>query len=134
MTARPDGTLFLAKPAVGRATILDPARGFRVMRDISFPAPAKPAGGPLSKAVLSPDGDILHVLGSATAGGLSSYDVASGALVASYTHGAQYTGVYLLSSGTLLAVGAENPRLSYFSPELEPLATASTSLYISEAY
>jgi hypothetical protein len=134
VTSRPDGTLFLAKPAVGRAAILDPARGFQVTRDVHFPAPAKPAGGPLSKAVLSASGDILYVLGSATAGGLSGYDVASGALVASYTHGTQYTGVYLLPSGTLLAVGTENPRLSYFSPELEPLATADTSLYISEAY
>ncbi|HEX4833969.1 MAG TPA: hypothetical protein VH478_23085 [Trebonia sp.] len=39
MAVRPDGTLLIAKAATGRAVVLDPARGFRVTSDISFPAP-----------------------------------------------------------------------------------------------
>jgi hypothetical protein len=134
MTVQPDGTLFLAKPSIGRAAIIDPARSFSVKSDISFPVPANPFGGLLSKAVLSPSGDSLYVLGGAKAGGLSCYDVATSALIASYSHGSQYSGVYQLSSGTLVAVSADNPRLTYFSPGLSPLATADTSLLISAVY
>jgi hypothetical protein len=134
MTARPDGTLFLAKPSIGRAVIIDPARSFTVKSDITFPASAKPFGGLPSKAVLSPSGDRLYVLGDAKVGGLSCYDVATGALIASYSHGSHYSGVYQLSSGSLLAVSVENPRLTYFSPTLSPLGTTDTSLLISDVY
>jgi len=134
VTPRPDGTLFLAKPSVGRAIVVDPAREFTVTTDVSFPVPSKPAGGPESKAVLSADGTRLYVLGGANAGGLSSYDTTTGSLAASYSRGEHYTGLYQLPSGTLLALSMTNPRLSYFSPELDLLTTADASLFVSTVY
>ncbi|MGH3171730.1 MAG: hypothetical protein ACRDN0_38455, partial [Trebonia sp.] len=134
MTPRPDGTLFLAKPAIGRAVVVDPAREFAVRHDISFPAPAKPSGGPPSKAVLSPDGALLYVLGGATSGGLAVYDVATGKLAGAYGDGRQYSGVYMLPSGALLGISPDNPRLAYFSADLSPLGTADAGMYISAVY
>jgi hypothetical protein len=134
MTSGPDETLFLAKPSIGRAVIVDPAREFAVRNDISFAAPAKPSGGLTSKAVLSSSGDQLYVLGGAKSGGLAVYDVATGKIAGAYSDGRQYSGLYLLPSGTVLAVSQENPRLAYFSPELSPLATADTSMYVSSVY
>jgi hypothetical protein len=134
MQARPDGTVFITKPGIGRAVIADPAAAFRVKAQISFPVPAKPLGAPWSKAVLSPSGDTLYAVGSARTGGLSAYDVATGALTASYSEGHQYSGIYQLPSGNLLAVSAANPRLAYFSPALRPLGTANTSLQISAVF
>jgi hypothetical protein len=134
MQSRPDGTVFIAKPGLGRAVIADPAEGFRVKAHVSFPVPAVPLGAPSSKAVLSPSGETLYVLGGAKAGGLSAYDVATGALTASYSHGTSYSGLYQLPSGTLLAVSAANPRLTFFSPALSQLGTADTSLQISAVF
>jgi hypothetical protein len=134
MQTRPDGTVFVTKPAIGRAIIADPADSFRVTRQVEFPVPATPLGAPSSKAVLSASGDTLYVLGGAKAGGLSAYDVATGALTASYSHGTRYDGVYQLPAGTVLAVSAANPRLSFFSPALSPLGTAETSLQISAVF
>jgi hypothetical protein len=134
MESRPDGTVFITKPGIGRAVIADPAREFRAKAVIGFPAPAKPMGAPWNKAVLSPSGDTLYVVGSASAGGLAAYDVASGALVAAYSQDHQYSGLHLMPSGNLLAVSAANPRLAYFSPTLAPLGTASTSLQISAVF
>jgi hypothetical protein len=134
MQARPDGTLFLTKPGIGRAAVLDPAASFRVTADVSFPVPASPLGAPWSKAVLSPSGDTLFVLGGAKTGGLSAYDVASGALTASYSQGHQYSGLYQLPSGTLLAVGPANPRLAFFSPTLSLLGAADTNLHVSAVF
>jgi hypothetical protein len=134
MTVRPDGTVFLTKVRAGRAAIADPARGFTVTRDLQFPVPDRSSAGPLSQAALSGAGDRLYVLGAAATGGLSSYDMATGALVAAYANGTHYTGVYLLPGGELLAVSAANPRLSYFSPELELLGLADTSISIAAVY
>jgi hypothetical protein len=134
MESRPDGTVFITKPGIGRAVIADPAQEFRVKAEVGFPVPAKPMGAPWSKAVLSPSGDTLYAVGSASVGGLSAYDVASGALVAAYSQGHQYSGLHLMPSGNLLAVSAANPRLAYFSPTLAPLGTASTSLQISAVF
>jgi hypothetical protein len=134
MQARPDGTVFLTKPGIGRAAVVDPADSFRVKSEISFPVPATPLGAPWSKAVLSPSGDTLYVLGGAAAGGLSAYDVATGALTTSYSHGVKYAAVYQLPSGTVMAISAANPRLTFFSPALSPLGTADTSLHISAVF
>jgi hypothetical protein len=132
MESRPDGTVFITKPGIGRAVIADPADSFRVKAQVSFPVPAVPLGAPASKAVLSRSGETLYVLGGAKAGGLSAYDVATGALTASYSHGTTYSGLYQLpAEGTLLAVSAANPRLTFFSPALSPLGTADTSLQIA---
>lgn len=134
MTPRPDGTLFFAKPAIGRAVIVDPARSFAVRHGLSFAPPAKPFGGLPSKAVLSPDGAVLYVLGGAKSGGLAVYDVVTGKLTGAYGDGRQYSGIYVLPSGTLLAISPDNPRLAYFSADLTPLGTADAGLYVSAVY
>jgi hypothetical protein len=134
MQTRADGTVFITKPGIGRAVIADPADSFRVQAQVSFPVPAVALGAPWSKAVLSPSGETLYVLGGAKAGGLSAYDVATGALTASYSQGTTYAGLYQLPSGTLLAVSAANPRLTFFSSALSPLGTADTSLQISAVF
>jgi hypothetical protein len=134
MQARQDGTLFLTKPGIGRAVILDPAASFRVKTDISYPVPAWPFGAPWTKAVLSPSGGTLFVLGEAKTGGISAYDVATGAMTASYSQGHQYSGLYQMPSGTLLAVAPKNPRLAFFSATLSPLGTADTNLHVSAVF
>jgi hypothetical protein len=126
--------VFITKPGLGCAVIADPAQEFRVQAQVSFPVPAVPLGAPWSKAVLSPSGGTLYVLGGAKAGGLSAYDVATGALTATYSEGTTYAGLYQLPSGTLLAVSAANPRLTFFSSALSPLGTADTSLQISAVF
>ncbi len=134
MQRRPDGTVFMTKPGAGVAVIADPADSFRAKAQIRFPVPASPYGAPWSKAVLAPAGDTLYVLGSAGTGGLCAYDVTSGALTGSFSEGRHYAGLYQLPSGTLLAVGPENPRLTFFSSALSPLGTADTSLHISAVF
>ena len=134
MQSRPDGMVFMTKPGVGVAVIADPADSFRTRAHVRFPVPASPFGAPWSKAVLAPAGDTLYVLGSARTGGLCAYDVASGALTASFSEGRHYAGLYQLPSGALLAVGAENPRLAFFSSALSPLGTADTNLHISAVF
>jgi hypothetical protein len=84
--------------------------------------------------VLSAAGDVLYVLGAARSGGLSSYNVATGALMASFSQDQQYAGLYRLPSGTLLAVAAANPRLAFFSPSLSPLGSMDTTLQVSDVF
>jgi hypothetical protein len=134
MQTRADGTVFITKPGIGRAIIADPAESFRVTAQVDFPVPASPLSAPWSKAVLSASGDTLFVLGGAKEGGIAAYDVASGKLTGTYTDGKSYSAVYQTSAGTLLAVSAANPRLSYFSADLSPLGTAETTLQISAVF
>jgi hypothetical protein len=134
MQSRADGTVFITKPGIGKAVIADPSDSFRVMAEVSFPVPAAPLGAPASKAVLSPDGKTLYVLGGAKTGGIASYDVATAAMTGSYSHGRQYFGLYQLPSGTLLTLSPGNPRLEFFSPGLSPLGTASTNLQVSAVF
>jgi hypothetical protein len=134
MATRPDGSVFLTKPGIGRAVLADPAQSFRVTAQVDFAVPPYPNGGPASKAVLSAAGDTLYVLGGAKTGGVSAYDVATGKLTGSYTHGAHYNALYLLPSGHLLAVSPKNPRLAFFTPDLEVLGTATTNLQIAAAF
>jgi hypothetical protein len=134
MQARPDGTVFMTKPGAGVAVIADPADSFRTTAQVRFPVPGSPLGAPWSKAVLAPAGETLYVLGPAATGGLCAYDVRSGKLAASYSAGRQYDGLYQLSSGTLLAVRPENPRLAFFSADLSLLGTAETNLYVSAVF
>jgi hypothetical protein len=134
MQARADGTVFLTKPGAGVAVIADPADSFRTRTRIHFPVPASPLGAPWSKAVLSPAGETMYVLGSAATGGLSAYRVGSGELAASYSEGRHYYGLYQLPSGTLLAVQAQNPRLAFFNADLSPLGTADTNLHVSAIF
>jgi len=135
MQARPDGTLFITKPGIGTAFIVDPSSSFAVTAQVSFPVPQAPASAPWSKAVLSSAGDTLYVLGGASSGGVSAYDMSSGALNASYTQGGlQYGGLSVLPNGNVLAVGPAHPRLTFFSPELSLLGTADTSLQIAAVF
>jgi hypothetical protein len=134
MQSRPDGTVFLTKPGIGRAVVADPADSFRVTAQVDYPVPAAPGGAPASKAVLSPAGDTLYVLGGAKTGGISAYDVATGKLAGSYSHGRQYFGLYQLPSGTLLTLSPGNPRLEFFSPGLSLLGTAATNLHVSAVF
>ena len=134
MQTRPDGTVFMTKPGAGVALIADPADSFRVRTQIRFPVPASPLGAPWSKAVLSPTGETLYVLGPAATGGLCAYDVGSGKLVASYSEGRHYYGLHQMPSGDLLAVLPENPRLAFFSADLSPLGTADTDLHVSAIF
>jgi hypothetical protein len=135
MESRSDGTVFLTKPGLGKAVIADPAHGFKTVREVTFAVPAKPAGTPWSKAALSADASTLFAVGDAKAGGLGAYDVKTGALSGMYTSGEQFTGVYVMPSGSLLAVsGPENPRLSFFSPDLSPLGTATTDMQVAAVY
>jgi len=134
MQARPDGTVFMTKPGAGVAVLADAGDSFRTKTHIQFPAPASPLGAPWSKAVLSPAGETMYVLGPAATGGLCAYHVASGKLAASYSEGHQYHGLYQLPSGALLAVRPENPRLAFFSADLSPLGTADTNLHVSAIY
>ena len=134
MQARPDGTVFMTKPGAGVAVIADAADSFRTRTHIQFPVPASPLGAPWSKAVLSPAGETLYVLGPAATGGLCAYHAGSGKLAASYSEGRQYHGLYQLPSGALLAVRPENPRLAFFSADLSPLGTADTNLHVSAIY
>jgi hypothetical protein len=130
MQLRSDGLLFLSKSVIGRAVLVDPARSFTVVSAMSYPVPLFAAGAPASKAVLSADGKLLYTLGGAVTGGLSAYDVSDGSLVASYSRGENYAGVYQLASGTLLAINPNRPRLSFFSPSLTPLGTGETDLAV----
>jgi hypothetical protein len=134
MQARPDGTVFLTKPGIGRAVVAHPADSFRVTARVDYPVPAAPGGAPASKAVLSPAGDTLYVLGGAKTGGISAYDVPTGKLAGSYSHGRQYFGLYQLPSGTLLTLSPGNPRLEFFSPGLSLLGTAATNLHVSAVF
>ena len=134
MEGRPDGTVFMTKPGIGQAIVTDPAAQFRVKAQVSYPVPATPLGAPWSKAVLSPDGDTLYVLGAAKTGGISAYDVATGKMSGSYSHGRQYYGLYQLSSGVLLTLSPENPRLEFFSEGLNPLGAVATSLHVSAVF
>jgi hypothetical protein len=134
MRARPDGTVLVADPAIGRAVVADPADSFREVSVISFPAPALPIGGPAGKIALSADGGVVYVLGGAGAGGLSAYTVATGALTASYSDGEQYSGVYVLPSGTVLAVRTASPRLAFFGASLAPIGTADTDLNVTAVF
>jgi hypothetical protein len=134
MQARPDGTVFLTKPGSGVAVVADPADSFQAKAQVQFSPPATPLGAPWSKAVLSAEGDTLYVLGPANSGGLHAYEVSSGKLTASYSEGSHYNGLHQMPGGTLLAVKPDNPRLAFFAPDLSPLGTADTNLYVSAIF
>jgi hypothetical protein len=131
MEIRPDGTVFINKPAIGRAVIADPARSFQELSVVSYPVPASPGGAPAGKAALSADGQTLYVLGGASTGGLSTYDVATRAMTATYTDGQQFTGLHQLANGTLIAFKPTSPKMTFFTPALAPAGTADTSLSVA---
>lgn len=133
---RPDGTLLIANAAFGRAVVVDPAASFRTVTVLDYPRPQIALGGPDAKTALSADGTVLYTLGSAAVGGLSAYEIATGDLVATYSDGAHYSGVYQLPSGTLLAVNGNDSgsQLGFFSPSLSRLGASSTDMYVAEVF
>jgi hypothetical protein len=134
MQVQAGGTVLLANPAAGSAVLADPLSSFRTVSAVRFPPPAYQAGGPANKVALSSDGKTLYVLGSAAAGGLAAYDVATGALAGSYSHGQHYNGLYLIGGDTLVATGGDNPRLTFFSPSLEQLSSLDTELHVTAVF
>jgi hypothetical protein len=134
MQLRPDGRVFLSKPAIGKAVIVDPLDSFRVVSSVAFPPPELASGGPSGKAALAADGKTVYVLGSAQDGGISAYDASSGTLVASHADGLQYAGLYALPSGALVAVKDSSPRLSFFDSSLNAIGVADTNLHVVEVF
>jgi hypothetical protein len=128
MQALASGLVLINKPSIGRAVIADPSRSFRAVTLIDYPRPQFPERAP---AALSADQKTLYVLGGAGTGGISAYDIATGALTASRAAGTHYTGLYQLSGGLLLALKPTAPKLVFFTPDLEPYGTANTDLYVS---
>jgi hypothetical protein len=127
----PDGNTLITNSAFGRATVLNPAAGFATVSVVDHPKVPRPVQG----AVVSADGTTLYTLGDRESGGLNAYSLANGALTASYSHGETYTGVYRLSTGTLLALtpGAQTG-LSFFTPQLDLLTTAVTPVLVAAVY
>jgi hypothetical protein len=134
MTARPDGTVFLTKPGIGRAVVVDPLNSFAVKAQVDFAVPPYPGAAPWSKAVLSAAGDTLFTLGGKTAAGVSAYDVSTGKLTGYYSNSEHYTGLYLLPNGHLLGTSPTNPRLTFFSPELDVLGSATTNVQVAAVF
>src|ERR1700744_819402 len=134
MQARPDGTIFMPKPGSGVPVVADPANEFKPKAQVQFAPPATPFGAPWSKAVLSAEGDTMYVLGPANTGGLHASEGSSGKLPPPYSEGSHYNGLHQMPGGTLLAVKPQNPRLAFFAPDLSPLGTAETNLYVSAIF
>jgi hypothetical protein len=127
----PSGNSLVANSAFGRATVVDPAAGFTIASVIDYPKVPYPVRG----ASVSSDGTTLYTLGARETGGLNGYRITSGALTTSYTHGETYTGVYRLPGGNLLTLTAGGKTgLSFFIPQLERAATATTSVLVAAAY
>jgi hypothetical protein len=133
MALRDDGTVFLANPTIGRAMLADPTSGFAPRATMTYPVPVGASGvGP--KVALSADGATLYAVGSSSAGGLAAYDVASGALVASYSDKQPYNSVTVLPSGTLLAAPVAGSRLNFFGPSLKPLGAVPCDITVTAVY
>jgi WD40 repeat protein len=127
----PDGNVLITNSALGRATVVDPAAGFATAAVIDYPRVPQPVRG----ASVSSDGSTLYTLGARSTGGVNGYKLANGALITSYTHGESYTGVYQLAGGNLLTLTAgPQTGLSFFTPRLERVATATTAVLVGGVY
>jgi hypothetical protein len=127
----PDGNALITNSAVGRATVVDPAARFATVSVVDYPRVPYPVHG----ASVSSDGTTLYTLGARNTGGLNGYKLANGALTTSYTHGETYTGVYRLAGGNLLTLTAgQQTGLSFFTPQLERVATATTDVLVGGVY
>lgn len=130
MEARPDGMLFLTKPGIGSAVLIDPAQSYRAIAAVTYPIPVHASGAPSSKAALSTAGDTVYVLGGADTDGVAAYDMVTGARKALYANGQQFSGIHQLSSGDILAVGVTAPRLTLLTPDLEVIGKGDTDMQI----
>ncbi len=135
MTTAPGGMVFLNNPGLGRAAILRLTSGGLVPQArVTYPRPHFTGGPSRSAGVLSSDGTTFYTLGNSKQAGLSSYDVKSGTLEHAYSHGEHYVSVHALPTGELVAVSESNPRLNFFSNDLEPLAAVRTDIYVSAVF
>lgn len=131
LEALPNGNALITNSAIGRATVVDPAMRFSTVSVVDYPRVPYPVHG----AGVSPDGATLYTLGARNIGGLNGYKLANGALTASYTHGETYTGVYQLAGGNLLTLTTgQQTGLSFFTPQLERVATATTDVLVGGVY
>lgn len=127
----PGGEVLLTNSAFGRATVADPAAGFATVSVVDYPRVPCPVRG----AGVSPDGTTLYTLGARATGGINGYRLANGALTTSYTHGETYSGIYPLAGGNLLALtSGPQTGLSFFTPGLEQVATATTDVLVGGVY
>jgi hypothetical protein len=127
----PGGHALITNSAFGRAAIVDPAASYSAVSSIDYPKVKYPIRG----TAPSTDGTTLYTLGATNTGGLNAYDIATGKLTASYSHGDAYAGVYQLPSGTVLAVkpGVQST-LGFFSPQLDNLGGATTSVFVASVF
>lgn len=127
----PGGDALITNSAFGRAAIVNPAASYGAVSSVDYPKVKYPIRG----ATASADGKTLFTVGAANTGGLNAYDIATGKLTGSYSHGDAYSGVYQLASGTVLAVkpGVQST-LGFFSPQLEQLGGATTSVFVASVY
>ncbi|HEY3868927.1 MAG TPA: hypothetical protein VGM10_11280 [Actinocrinis sp.] len=127
----PAGHTLITNSAFGRAAIVDPAASYGAVSSIDYPKVKYPIRGTTPSA----DGTTLYTLGAANTGGLNAYSIATGKLTASYSHGDAYAGVYQLASGTVLAVkpGVQST-LGFFSPQLDNLGGATTSVFVASVF
>ena len=127
----PNGNAVITNSALGRATVVDPAAQFATVVVADYPRVPYPVRG----ASVSADGTTLYTLGARGTGGLNAYRMSDGSLTASYTHGETYTGVYQMAGGNLLTLTAgQQTGLSFFTPGLEPVATAATDVLVAGVY
>jgi hypothetical protein len=126
-----NGHALITNSAFGRATIVDPTARFATITTIDYPRVPYPVRG----ASVSSDGTILYTLGARDTGGINGYKLSNGALTTSYSHGETYTGVYQLAGGNLLTLTAgRQTGLSFFTPRLERVATATTDVLVAGVY
>jgi hypothetical protein len=67
-------------------------------------------------------------------GGITAYDVTTGANLASREKGTPYRALYRLPRGAILGISESNPRLHFFSPGLERIADADTPLTVAAVF
>jgi len=130
MQVQSNGLIFLADPAIGQAGLLDLHRSFRIVSAISYSPPLFAGGAPEGKVALSSNGEILYTLGGLQFGGVSAYEMSTGALKGTYGQGEQYIGIYVLPNDTVLALRTTSPRLTFLNPMLAPIGTADTDLNV----
>lgn len=127
----PTGHLLIGKSAIGRAVILDPTDSSRELHRLEFPRPKYPFGAPISKGAFSTSAGRLYVLGDGTKGGVTAYDIQTGATVVSGGEGDHYVGLCALTNGMIAAVGSRSTQLDFFDSTLKRLATSETQFFIT---
>lgn len=126
-----DGSVLLTNAAIGSALVADPTSDWAAQDTVSFPAPEGAAGAG-RKIAISEDRQTLYAVAPRLAGGISAYDVSSGALVASYSNGADYRALRALSDGSVVAVSTKNPKVTVFDPSLKPVSQFTTATYVAD--